>query len=82
MTPVVLHKSRCPRCSCLLKAELPAEYRYRYCPRLTALIGARSDPRRDSRSAVQEFCRSVFGIPISCGAIQSIEERTEPSQGE
>jgi hypothetical protein len=32
--------------------------------------------------AVQEFCRWVFGIPISCGAIQGIEERAEPYHGE
>jgi hypothetical protein len=36
---VVLHEAQCPRCSRLLKAELPAEYRYGYGPRLTALIG-------------------------------------------
>jgi transposase len=39
VTHVVLHKMPCPRCGCLLKAELPAEYRYGIGPRLTALIG-------------------------------------------
>ena len=32
VTHVVLHKMPCPRCGCLLKAELPAEYHYGYGP--------------------------------------------------
>ena len=75
VTHVVLHKTRCPRCGRLLKAELPAEYRYGYGPRLTALIGELSGPQRDSRSAVQEFCTSVLGVPISRGAIQRAVDR-------
>jgi len=70
VTHVVLHKMPCPRCGCLLKAELPAEYRYGYGPRLTALIGELSGLQRDSRSVVQEFCTSVLRVPISRGAIQ------------
>jgi transposase len=57
------------------KAELPAEYRYGYGPRLTALIGELSGSQRDSRSAVQEFCTSVLGVPISRGAIQRAVDR-------
>jgi transposase len=75
ITHVVLHKMPCPRCGCLLKAELPGEYRYGYGPRLTALIGELSGPQRDSRSAVQEFCTSVLGVPISRGAIQRAVDR-------
>ena len=75
VTHVVLHETRCPRCGRLLKAELPAEYRYGYGPRLTALIGELSCPQRDSRRAVQEFCTSVLGIPISRGAIQRAVDR-------
>jgi transposase len=75
VTHVVLHEMRCPRCGRLLKAELPAEYRYGYGPRLTALIGELSGPQRDSRSAVQEFCTSVLGVPISRGAIQRAVDR-------
>jgi transposase len=52
------------------EAELPAEYRYGYGPRSTALIGELSGSRRDSRSAMQEFCASGLGVPISRGAIQ------------
>jgi len=72
---VVLHETRCPRCGRLLKAELPAEYRYGYGPRLTALIGELSGGQRDSRTAVQEFCASVLGVPISRGAIQRTVDR-------
>jgi transposase len=75
VTHVVLHETRCPRCGHLLKAELPAQYRYGYGPRLTALIGELSGPQRDSRSMVQEFCTSVLGVPISRGAIQRSIDR-------
>jgi transposase len=75
VTHVVLHETRCPRCGHLLKAELPAQYRYGYGPRLTALIGELSGPQRDSRSMVQEFCTSVLGVPISRGAIQRSVDR-------
>jgi transposase len=75
VTHVVLHEACCPRCGRLLKAELPAEHRYGYGPRLTALIGELSGPQRDSRSMVQEFCTSVLGVPISRGAIQRAVDR-------
>jgi transposase len=57
VTHVILHKTRCPQCDCLLKAPLPEKYRYGYGPRLTALIGELSVSQRASRSMVQEFCR-------------------------
>jgi transposase len=72
---VVLHETQCPRCGRRLKAELPAEYRYGYGPRLTALLGELSGPQRGSRSAVQEFCTSILGVPISRGAIQRAVDR-------
>jgi transposase len=75
VTHVVLHETRCPQCGRSLKAPLPAEYRYGHGPRLTALIGELSGPQRDSRSAVQEFCASVLGVPISRGAIQRAVDR-------
>ena len=75
VTHVMLHKTRCPRCGRLLKAELPAAHRYGYGPRLTALIGELSGPQRASRRAVQEFCASVLGVPISRGAIQRMVDR-------
>jgi transposase len=75
VTHVVLHEGHCPGCGRLLKAELPAEYRYGYGPRFTALIGELSGSQRGSRSAVQEFCISVLGMPISRGAIQRVVDR-------
>jgi transposase len=75
VTHVVLHETQCSQCGRRLKAELPAEYRYGYGPRLTALIGELSGSQRDSRSTVQEFCRSVLGVPMSRGAIQRTVDR-------
>jgi transposase len=75
VTHVVLHETCCPRCGRLLKAPLPEAHRYGYGPRLTALIGELSGPQRGSRSAVQEFCASVLGVPISRGAIQRAVDR-------
>jgi transposase len=72
---LVVHETRCPRCGRLLKAKRPAKYRYGYGPRLTALIGELSGSQRNSRSAVQGFCTSVLGVPISRGAIQRVVER-------
>ena len=72
---VVLHETRCPGCGHRLKAVLPAEYRYGYGPRLTALIGELSGPQWSSRGAVQEFCASVLGVPISRGAVQRAVNR-------
>jgi transposase len=75
VTHVVLHATQCPGCDRRLKDELPAEHRYGYGPRLTALLGELSGGQRDSRTAVQEFCASVLGIPISRGAIQRCVDR-------
>jgi transposase len=75
VTHVVLHEGHCPGCGRRLKAALPAEYRYGYGPRLTALIGELSGSQRGSRRAVQEFCTSVLGVPISRGAIQRVVDR-------
>jgi transposase len=67
---VVLHEARCPQCGGIIKAALPDQHRYGYGPRLTALIGELSGAQRGSCSAVQEFCTSVLGVPISQGGIQ------------
>ena len=76
VTHVVLHEAHCPRMwPPRSKPQLPAEYRYGYGPRLTALIGELSGGQRGSRSAVQEFCTSVLGVPISRGAIQRAVDR-------
>jgi transposase len=75
VTHVILHATCCPQCGRRLKAPLPAEHRYGCGPRLTALIGELSGSQRSSRSAVQEFCNSVLGMPLSQGAIQHAVDR-------
>jgi transposase len=75
VTHVVLHEACCPQCGPLLKAPLPEAHRYGYGARLTALIGELSGSQRASRSAVQEFCTSVLGIPMSRGTIQRAVDR-------
>ena len=75
VTPVVLHETRCPRGGRLRKAELPAEDRYGYGPRVTARIGERSGGQRDSRTAGQALWTSVLGVPISRGAMQRTSDR-------
>jgi transposase len=42
---------------------------------LTVFIGELSGPQRDNRSAVQEFCTTVLGIPMSRGTIQRAVDR-------
>jgi transposase len=81
VTHVVLHEACCPQCGRLLKAPLPAEYRYGYGPRFTALIGELSGTQRGSRTAVQEFCASVLRVPISRGAIQRAVDRVSEAIG-
>jgi transposase len=71
----VLHEARCSQCGRRSKAHVPLEACTGYGPRLTALIGELSGPQRGSRSAVQEFCVSVLGVPISQGAIQRCVDR-------
>lgn len=75
VTHVVLHEAHCPQCRGVIKAEIPAGYRYGYGPRLTALIGELSGSQRNSHSMVQEFCMSVLGVPTSRGAIQHAVDR-------
>ena len=65
----VLYEAACPQCGKVTKAQLPPEASAGQGPRLTALIGELSGSQRASRSAVQEFCASVLGIPISRGAL-------------
>jgi transposase len=71
----VLHEAHCPQCGRITKAQVPAAALSGYGPRLTAPIGELSGSQRSSRSAVQEFCMSVFGVAMSRGAIQRMVER-------
>ena len=71
----VLYAARCSRCGRVTKAPVPPAASSGYGPRFTALLGELSGSQRSSRSAVQEFCRSVLGVPISQGAIQRAVDR-------
>ena len=71
----MLHQGRCLLCGTLRKASLPPEQRSGYGPRLTGFIGELAGVVGASRSAVQDLCSSVFGIPLSRGAIQKMVDR-------
>jgi transposase len=71
----VLQEARCRQCGRVTKAQVPPQASAGHGPRLTALIGELSGSQRSSRSAVQEFCQSVLGVPISQGAIQRAVDR-------
>jgi transposase len=71
----LLHEARCPQCGRVTKAQAPPQAPAGYGPRFTALIGELSGSQRASRSAVQEFCTSVLGVPISRGAMQRVVDR-------
>jgi len=62
-------------CGTLGKAALPAEQGSGYGPRLTGFVGEMAGIVGASRSAVQDLCASVFGIPLSKGAIQKLVDR-------
>jgi transposase len=75
VTHWVLHHGRCLSCGTLCKASLPAEHTSGYGPRLTGFVGEMAGIVGASRSAVQALCTSVFGIPLSKGAIQKMVDR-------
>lgn len=72
----VLHKCTCSSCGKTTKAGIPKAHRTGYGPRLSALITELSGIHGDSREAVQDFCMSVLGFPISVGAIQNVIDRS------
>jgi transposase len=75
VTHWLLHQGRCLLCGTLCKASLPVEHASGYGPRLTAYVGEMAGMVGTSRSAVQALCASVFGIPLSTGAMQKLVER-------
>jgi transposase len=75
VTRWLLHQGQCPACGTLCKASLPAEQISGYGPRLTSFIGEMAGIVGASRSAVQDLCASVCGIPLSKGAIQQMVDR-------
>ena len=75
VTHWLLHQGQCLSCGTLCKASLPAEQGSGYGPRLTGFVGEMAGIVGASRSAVQDLCASVFGIPLSKGAIQKMVDR-------
>jgi hypothetical protein len=73
--PVVLYDAYGPPCGNVTKAQVPPEASAGQGPRLTARIGALSGRQRARRSAVQEVCRSVLGVPLRRGAMQGAVDR-------
>jgi transposase len=71
----VLQQGHCQRCGRQLKAQVPSPYQAGYGPRLSALIGELAGMHRTSWRLVQDFCHSVFNIPISLGAVQKVINR-------
>jgi transposase len=75
VTHWLLHQGQCPSCGKLCKATVPADQGSGYGPRLTGFVGEMAGIVGASRSAVQDLCASVFGIPLSKGAIQKLVDR-------
>ena len=75
VTHWLLYQGQCLSCGTLCKASLPSEHASGYGPRLTAYVGEMAGMVGASRSAVQGLCASVFGIPLSTGAIQKLVDR-------
>ena len=75
VTHYVLHKGDCRRCGRTVSAELSAEQRFGYGPRMSALIAELSGIQGSSRKTVVEFLDSVLGVPISTGAVQKVIDR-------
>jgi transposase len=75
VTHWLLHQGRCQSCSTLCKATVPCDQVSGYGPRLTGFVGEMAGIVGASRSAVQDLCASVLGIPLSKGAIQKMVDR-------
>ena len=76
----VLSAAHCARCGRVTKAPVPPVAASGSGPRLTALMGARSGRQRSRRSAVQECCRSVLGVPSRHGAIHRAVDRVSEAR--
>ncbi len=76
VTHFILHHGRCGGCGQMRKAKVPSAHATGYGPRLTALIGEMAGIQGTSRRLMQDFCHSVWAMPISLGAIQKRIDRT------
>jgi transposase len=75
VTHWMLHQGWCRSCGKLCKATRPVEHGSGYGPRITSFVGEMTGIVGASRSAVQDLCASLFGIPLSKGAIQKMVDR-------
>jgi transposase len=75
VTHWLLYRGQCLSCGKPCKATIPVCQRSGYGPRLTGFVGELAGIVGASRSAVQDLCASVFGIPLSRGAIQKMVDR-------
>ena len=71
----VLHQGWCTVCGTEHKAHVPPEHATGYGPRFSALMGELAGTYGNGRCMVQTFCASVFGVPLSLGAIQKVIDR-------
>jgi transposase len=62
-----LHQGWCLSCGTLCKATIPSEPGSGYGPRVTRFVGEMTGRVGASRSAVQDLCASLLGIPLSKG---------------
>lgn len=81
VTHWLLHQGRCLSCGQRCKATIPSDQVSGYGPRLTGFVGELAGIVGASRSAVQDLCASVFGIPLSKGAIQKMVDRVSEAIG-
>lgn len=75
VTHWMLHQGWCLSCGKLCKAPIPAEHGSGYGPRVTSVVGEMTGIVGASRSAVQDLCASLFGIPLSTGVLQKMVDR-------
>ena len=72
---LILHRATCTHCGKTAKAHIPSPLRTGFGPRLSALIMEFCGIHGNSRREAQGLLASVFGVPISQGAIQNVLER-------
>jgi transposase len=75
VTHWLLHQGQCRSCGTFCKATDPVDQVSGYGPRLSGFVREMAGIVGASRSAVQDLCASVFGIPLSKGAIQKMVDR-------
>ena len=75
VTHWLLHQGQCKSCGKPCIATIPLGQRSGYGPWLTGFVGEIAGIVGASRSAVQDLCASVCGIPLNKGTIQKMVDR-------